>query len=266
LISKPKTFVIVGILMVAAAAVSAIAVTKWNLFAPKDYEECAERAARDAKSKDALSILVSVCRSNFAGRRKTGGGYTYYDPCQDSTFDINGPNPTSDEVKYIRDQCLAYLSLKSQMEAEEAELKRRAQQEAQQARAAAQRAEQEARARAQQTEQAASAALQARILAAMSAVQVTSQGFSLCDEYSSFCTLRVGVTNGSKEALSKIGIGLSSIQAAGDACPSSYATRVILDVKLSPGEKRGTTVHIDDNEFAKHPLCIKVIGVEFAGR
>jgi hypothetical protein len=252
-----------GLLMVAAAAVSAIAVTKWNLFAPKDYEECAERAARDAKSTDALSILVSVCRSNFAGRRKTGGGYTYYDPCRDRTFDINGPNPTADEVKYIRDQCLAYTSLKSQMEAEEVELKRRAQQEAQQARAAAQRAEQEARARAQQAEQAAFAALQARILAAMSAVQVTSQGFSLC---SSFCTLRVGVTNGSKEALSKIGIGLSSIQAVGDACPSSYATHVILDVKLSPGEKRRTTVHVDDIELAKHPLCIKVIGVEFAGR
>ena len=105
--------------MIAAVAISAIAVTKWHPFAPKDYEECAERAARDAKSKDALSVLVSVCRSNFAGRRKAGGGYTYYDPCQESTFDINGPNPTPDEAKYIMDKCLAYLSVKSQIQSDQ---------------------------------------------------------------------------------------------------------------------------------------------------
>src|SRR5262249_11456443 len=156
------------------AAISAMVVTKWNLFAPKDYEECAERAARDAKSKDALSILVSVRRSNFAGRRKAGGGYTYFDQCQERTFDINGPNPTPDEVKSVEEKCRAYLDTKSQMEAEEAEFERKARSAAQQVRAAAQQAEQEARTKAQKAEQdaeqAASAALQARKLAAISSV------------------------------------------------------------------------------------------------
>ena len=33
----------------------------WNPFAPKDYEACAESAAKDAKSKAALSVLLSLC-------------------------------------------------------------------------------------------------------------------------------------------------------------------------------------------------------------
>ena len=252
LISKLRTFVIVGILMIAAAAIAAIAVTKWNLFAPKGYEECAERAARDAKSKDALSILVSVCRSNFAGRRKAGGGYTYYDPCQDSTFDINGPNPTADEVKYIRDQCLAYLSVKSQMEAEEAELERKAQQVAQETRAAAQKAEQEAK-----------AALQVRKIAAMPAIQVHRTGFADDCIFAmiKMCGMKVEVTNGSKETLSYITVGLSNVPTAKDTCPSSYATQETITVSLSPGETRGATIDLVDIEFSKHPLCIKVLDV-----
>src|SRR5262249_32237366 len=39
-------------------------------FGPKDYEDCAENAARDAKSKEALSILLYSCDSKFRGRRK----------------------------------------------------------------------------------------------------------------------------------------------------------------------------------------------------
>src|SRR5665213_1087638 len=151
-----KTYFLWLALIVAVATSSVFATISFyqrGPVAPKDYEECAERAARDAKSKDALSILISVCRSNFGGRRKAGGGYTYYDPCQESTFDINGPNPTTDEVKYIREQCLAYLSLKSQMEAEQEEAKRKARLAALEARAAAQQAEQEARAKAQKAEQ-----------------------------------------------------------------------------------------------------------------
>ena len=234
---------IVGILLIAAAAISAIAVTKWNFFAPKDYEECAERAARDAKSIDALSVLVSNCRSSFAGRRKAGGGYTYYDQCQESTFDINGPNPTPDEAKYIRDQCMGYLSAKSQMEAEEVELARKKQQAA----------------------AAASSAFEARILATIPAVHVTASGFKDCEAYNGiFCKLSVEVTNGSHEPLSKIVIGISNVMAVGDACPSPHASRFLIDLRLSPGEKRETTIDVLDVEFSKHPLCITVLNVEFA--
>src|SRR6202040_2834604 len=52
----------------------------WSwLFGPKDYEDCAENATREAKSKDDLSILLFSCNSKFSGRRKPTGGYTFYE-------------------------------------------------------------------------------------------------------------------------------------------------------------------------------------------
>jgi hypothetical protein len=109
LISKAKAVWGAAILIVAAAAISAIVVSNWSLFAPKDYEDCAARAAKDAKSKEGLSVLLSVCRSEFEGRRKASGGYTYYDNCQEKTFDIKGPNRNADELKNIKTECLGYL-------------------------------------------------------------------------------------------------------------------------------------------------------------
>jgi hypothetical protein len=55
---------------------------------------------------DALSVLLSVCDSEFKGRRKAGGGYAYYNTCPGRnfdlgrTFEIKGPNPTPVEQKY----------------------------------------------------------------------------------------------------------------------------------------------------------------------
>jgi hypothetical protein len=86
------------VLIVATAAITAIVLSKWdNLFPPTDYEECAERAAKTAKSKDALAILVSTCNSKFVGRHKPTGGYTYFDGRQARDFNIAGPNPTPQE-------------------------------------------------------------------------------------------------------------------------------------------------------------------------
>lgn len=93
LISKLRAVLGAAILIVATSAVAAIVVPKWNPFPPKDYEDCAARAAKDAKSKDALSVLLSICGSEFEGRRKAGGGYTYYDSCQDRAFDIQRAKP-----------------------------------------------------------------------------------------------------------------------------------------------------------------------------
>ena len=45
----------------------------------------------------------------FAGRRKPGGGYTYYDFMQNRSFDIAGPNPTAAEQKSIDEQYTLYL-------------------------------------------------------------------------------------------------------------------------------------------------------------
>jgi hypothetical protein len=131
LISKLRAVLGVAILIIATAAISAIIASKWNLFPPMDYEDCAARAAKDVKSKDALSVLLSLCDSEFKGRRKPGGGYAYYNSCRGSTFDlgrtfdIKGPNPSSDEQKYMKDQCLADIYADTQAAEQEAEAARK---------------------------------------------------------------------------------------------------------------------------------------------
>jgi hypothetical protein len=52
---------------------------------------------------------MDQCDKQFAGRRKMGGGYTYYDFLQNRDFDIAGPNPTPKEQKYFDEQYTVYL-------------------------------------------------------------------------------------------------------------------------------------------------------------
>ena len=53
--------------------------------------------------------LMAQCGKKFVGRRKTGGGYTYYDFLQNRHFDIAGPNPTPKELRYLDEQYTLYL-------------------------------------------------------------------------------------------------------------------------------------------------------------
>ena len=85
-----------------------LAHAQWWRSAPADFEECAEFAAK-APTKEETTSKLSECNAKFAGRRKPGGGYTYYDFMQDRTFDIAGPNPTPEEQKHIDQQYTAYL-------------------------------------------------------------------------------------------------------------------------------------------------------------
>jgi len=52
-------------------------VYSWFLFSPKDYEECRDESAREAKNRDALRILIDSCSEQFPARRKPEGGYQY---------------------------------------------------------------------------------------------------------------------------------------------------------------------------------------------
>jgi hypothetical protein len=255
------------ILIVATAAISAVVVSNWNPFPPKDYEDCASRAARDAKSKDALSVLLSICASEFKGRRKPGGGYTYFDSCQDRSIDIKEPNPTTPELNDINYQCLLYTEAQERVASEQAAARARQLQAEREARLRAQQAEQEGRARAQQAAQDAIARLQARKWAAIQTIRVTLSGFEYCEPNNLIlgCTMKIEVTNGSKEALSKLLIGLATASTVGAACPSSYGTHETLNIGLSPGEKRAASIDLLDKEFSKHPLCIKAIDVDFVG-
>ena len=101
------------VLLLVAAAVSVElqpqrALAEWWSSAPADFEECADLAEKSA-TKEQKTAALADCNSKFAGRRKVGGGYTYYDFMQDRSFDIAGPNPTPEEQKYIDQQYTLYL-------------------------------------------------------------------------------------------------------------------------------------------------------------
>ena len=105
--SRASSFVVATIGgLVVLAPVSCDA--QWWRSAPVDFESCADVAER-AKTKEEKTAKLAECNAKFAGRRKPGGGYTYYDFMQDRTFDIAGPNPTPEEQKRIDEQYTAYL-------------------------------------------------------------------------------------------------------------------------------------------------------------
>jgi hypothetical protein len=81
---------------------------QWWSRAPADFEDCAD-AAEKAATKEAKAAALTTCNAKFAGRRKPGGGYTYFDFMQDRSFDIAGPNPTPEEQKKIDQQYTEYL-------------------------------------------------------------------------------------------------------------------------------------------------------------
>lgn len=100
-------------LLVAAAGFFLLthshAQAQWWKRAPVDFEECADAAEKSATKAEKTAALAD-CNAKFAGRRKPGGGYSYYDFLQDRTFDIAGPNPTPEEQKKIDEAYTAYLS------------------------------------------------------------------------------------------------------------------------------------------------------------
>ncbi len=86
---------------------------QWWSRAPADFEECAD-VAEKAATKEARGSALSECNAKFAGRRKAGGGYSYFDFMQNRSFDIAGPNPTPKEQKYIDEQYTAFLDRERQ--------------------------------------------------------------------------------------------------------------------------------------------------------
>jgi hypothetical protein len=81
----------------------------------RDFEECVE-ALGAGPSFNRSGLLQSNehggtvdCNARFAGRRKRGGGYTYYDFMQGRTFDIAGPNPTPEERNWIDREYIGFL-------------------------------------------------------------------------------------------------------------------------------------------------------------
>ncbi|HEY0567862.1 MAG TPA: hypothetical protein VGD13_06985 [Xanthobacteraceae bacterium] len=103
-----QTALIVAALAACIVLAPSRAQAQWWSSKPADFEACADAAEKIA-AKEARTAALSECHSKFAGRRKTGGGYTYFDFMQNRHFDIAGPNPTPEEQKHIDEQYTAYL-------------------------------------------------------------------------------------------------------------------------------------------------------------
>lgn len=104
-----KFVLMTTVVLSGASALTSRAHAQWWTAAPADFEECAERAERTPGGQEARTKALISCESRFAGRRKPGGGYSYYDFLQDKTFDIAGPNPTAAEQKAIDEEYKRYL-------------------------------------------------------------------------------------------------------------------------------------------------------------
>jgi hypothetical protein len=105
--------------LLSAAIAGCVALAPWRAHAqwwsraPADFEECADKAEK-APTREAKASALTECNAKFAGRRKLGGGYTYFDFMQNRSFDIAGPNPTPEEQKQIDEQYTAFLDRERQ--------------------------------------------------------------------------------------------------------------------------------------------------------
>jgi hypothetical protein len=260
---------IIGVIGAAAALAVVAAVfiwhSDWNPFLPKDYEECIESAAKSTRSKEALSILLSSCESKFVGRRNGRGGYVYFDSRQDRSFDIAGPNPTSDEWAFVDkayNQHLADVAKNDEIQRSKlAEQQRQKYEEYQ--RAVNLEAEQ------QRKQQQVQADLERRKRAALSMIAVTSpsvycvyQTLPDCPSYKITATIR----NQSTETISMLAVGWVFVPESEINCPSYLQTMHQEQVRMRPGE----TVVINVDELGGGPAskrfhyCVKVTDVQIA--
>lgn len=265
-------FLVVDAIVLAGIGTVAVWESGWNPFLPKDYEDCIESAANRAKSKEALTILVSACGSKFVGRRSPRGGYTYYDSRQNRTFAIAGPNPSRDEWASIEKAYSQYFDdLAKEEEANRLFLaeQQRQQLAAQEQAARQQRAAQEqaAIAKAEQDRklQQAQADLERRRKAALSRIAVLGTNLvclypSLpgCDRYKISATIK----NQSIESISMLAVGWAFMSEGELNCPTYLQTKYQEQVRLSPGDS--ITMNIDSGLRSDGPpskqfhYCVKV--------
>ena len=109
----PRSALFIAAFAACAALTPLRTQAQWWSRAPADFEECADKAEKAATKEERASQLVE-CNAKFAGRRKPGGGYTYFDFMQNRSFDIAGPNPTPEEQKKIDEQYTRFLDQERQ--------------------------------------------------------------------------------------------------------------------------------------------------------
>ncbi len=134
--SAPLAAFAIATMVGGAVLMPMAAQAEWWRSGPKDFEECADLAEKAATKAEKTASLAD-CNAKFAGRRKAGGGYIYYDFMQDRAFDLAGPNPTAEEQKKIDEEYTGYLAKQRRAAiASATAVKRQQQQDQQQAREA----------------------------------------------------------------------------------------------------------------------------------
>ena len=98
--------------IVAATAITIAAIRLCVPSSPvaRDFEECTERVQKISLDTERVARIMD-CGARFAGRRKVGGGYAYYDLLQNRSFDIAGPNPTANERTRIYSEYIRFLEV-----------------------------------------------------------------------------------------------------------------------------------------------------------
>jgi len=107
-----RPLIALGALIVVALVTVAFSLRGSALESARDFEECVEALGVNQFSPplgDERGPAMTGCSARFAGRRKPGGGYSYYDFMQGRSFDIAGPNPTAEERKQIDREYIQFL-------------------------------------------------------------------------------------------------------------------------------------------------------------
>ena len=69
---------------------------------PKDQEDCAARAAKDARSVAAMRVLTNDCETEFPAQRQDDGSYAYYVGELDKWVPVSGPKLSAADNDNIR--------------------------------------------------------------------------------------------------------------------------------------------------------------------
>jgi hypothetical protein len=113
LLGDAKRYLIAfAVLIAVTLAVVAFTFRGSALESARDFEECVEALGASqsgSPQSDERRVAMTGCNARFAGRRKPGGGYSYYDFMQGRSFDIADPNPTAEERKQIDREYIQFL-------------------------------------------------------------------------------------------------------------------------------------------------------------
>jgi hypothetical protein len=107
-VTKTRLFAFIALVSLALVVAVWLSFRGSALESARDFEECVE-ALQAGLSSDERSSSMTGCNARFAGRRKPGGGYSYYDFMQGRSFDIAGANPTAEERDYIDREYIEFL-------------------------------------------------------------------------------------------------------------------------------------------------------------